>query len=206
MTFLGMVAGQIGTAFAARTDTASLRSVGVLSNRLLLWGIAFELVLAAVLIYAPPFQALLGTSALSARHAAVRRPVPLHRLGRGRAAQVARPAARRGRTGSRSARRNGAVEVEQPQARVAQALGEDDGQDLQDGVAERRVAVALSPQAGAVELEGVHDASALASKAVRYGGTSHDQPSRSPSCSVSTVIAPRPGTTVSSATAPSRTT
>ena len=65
MTFFGMVAGQIGTAFAARTDRASLRSVGVFTNRLLLWGIAFELVLAAVLIYAPPFQALLATAALS---------------------------------------------------------------------------------------------------------------------------------------------
>ena len=47
MTFLGMVAGQIGTAFAARTERASLRSVGVFTNRLLLWGIAFELALAA---------------------------------------------------------------------------------------------------------------------------------------------------------------
>lgn len=36
MTFLGMMMGQIGTAFAARTERASLRSVGVLSNRLLL--------------------------------------------------------------------------------------------------------------------------------------------------------------------------
>jgi calcium-translocating P-type ATPase len=66
MTFVGMVAGQIGTAFAARTERASLRSVGILSNRLLLWGIAFELVLAAVLVYAPPFHALLGTAALTA--------------------------------------------------------------------------------------------------------------------------------------------
>ena len=60
-----MVAGQIGTAFAARTERASLRSVGVFSNRLLLWGIAFELALAAVIIYAPPFQSLLGTAALT---------------------------------------------------------------------------------------------------------------------------------------------
>jgi calcium-translocating P-type ATPase len=66
MTFVGMVAGQIGTAFAARTERASLRSVGVFSNRLLLWGIAFELVLAALLVYAPPFQALLGTASLTA--------------------------------------------------------------------------------------------------------------------------------------------
>ena len=65
MTFFGMIAGQIGTAFAARTDRASLRSVGVFSNRLLLWGIAFELLLAAVLIYMPLFQSLLATAALS---------------------------------------------------------------------------------------------------------------------------------------------
>ncbi|MEF9887314.1 cation-translocating P-type ATPase [Streptomyces sp. P9-A4] len=65
MTFLGMVAGQIGTAFAARTDHASLRSIGVFTNPLLLWGIAFELTLAAVFIYAPPFQDLLGTAALT---------------------------------------------------------------------------------------------------------------------------------------------
>ncbi len=64
MTFFGMIACQIGTAFAARTDRASLRSVGVLSNRLLLWGIAFELGLAAALIYLPPFQALLSTGPL----------------------------------------------------------------------------------------------------------------------------------------------
>ena len=65
MTFLGMVMGQVGTAFAARTDRASLRSIGVLSNRVLLWGIAFELVLAALLIYAPPCQAVLATAALA---------------------------------------------------------------------------------------------------------------------------------------------
>jgi calcium-translocating P-type ATPase len=66
MTFLGMVAGQVGTAFAARTERASLRSVGVFSNTLLLWGILFELALAALFIYAPPFQSLLGTAALGA--------------------------------------------------------------------------------------------------------------------------------------------
>ena len=64
MTFLGMVMGQIGTAFAARTERASLRSIGVLSNRLLLWGIAFELALSALIIYAPPLQSLLSTAAL----------------------------------------------------------------------------------------------------------------------------------------------
>jgi calcium-translocating P-type ATPase len=77
MTFLGMLAGQVGTAFAARTDRASLRSVGVLSNRLLLWGIAFELALAAVLIYAPAFQSLLGTAALGPGTLLVAAPFPL---------------------------------------------------------------------------------------------------------------------------------
>jgi magnesium-transporting ATPase (P-type) len=47
MTFLGIVACQVGTAFAARTDRASLRQVGIATNPLLLWGIAFELVFAA---------------------------------------------------------------------------------------------------------------------------------------------------------------
>jgi calcium-translocating P-type ATPase len=64
MTFLSMVACQVGTAFAARTERASLRSIGVFSNRLLLWGIGFELALAALLIYVPVCQDLLGTAAL----------------------------------------------------------------------------------------------------------------------------------------------
>jgi magnesium-transporting ATPase (P-type) len=64
MTFLSIVAAQVGTAFAARTERASLRSIGVFSNRLLLWGIAFELALTAALIYFPPFQTLLGTASL----------------------------------------------------------------------------------------------------------------------------------------------
>ena len=54
MTFLGIVACQIGTAFAARTDPPSLRTIGVLTNPLLLWGIAFEVAFAAAVIYLPP--------------------------------------------------------------------------------------------------------------------------------------------------------
>ena len=66
MTFLGMIAGQIGTAFAVRTQRASLRSVGVFTNRYLLAGIAAEILLAAAFVYAPPMQALLGTAPLPA--------------------------------------------------------------------------------------------------------------------------------------------
>jgi calcium-translocating P-type ATPase len=53
MTFLGIVACQVGTALAARTEDASLRETGVFTNRLLLWGIAFELVFAAVVVATP---------------------------------------------------------------------------------------------------------------------------------------------------------
>jgi calcium-translocating P-type ATPase len=76
MTFLSMVACQVGTAFAARTERASLRSIGVFSNRLLLWGIAFELALAAVLIYVPVFQDLFGTAALPVKDLALVAPFP----------------------------------------------------------------------------------------------------------------------------------
>ena len=76
MTFAGMVAGQIGTAFAVRTRHASLRSIGVFSNRYLLLGIAAELALAAVFIYAPPLQSLLGTAALPLGDLAFLLPFP----------------------------------------------------------------------------------------------------------------------------------
>jgi calcium-translocating P-type ATPase len=76
MTFLSMVACQVGTAFAARTERASLRSIGVFSNRLLLWGIAFELALAAVLIYVPVCQDLLGTAALPWHYLLIVVPFP----------------------------------------------------------------------------------------------------------------------------------
>jgi calcium-translocating P-type ATPase len=77
MTFAGIVACQVGTAFAARTDRASLRSIGVFSNHLLLGGIAFELVFAAALIYLPPLQSLFGTAALSPAQLAFLLPFPV---------------------------------------------------------------------------------------------------------------------------------
>jgi calcium-translocating P-type ATPase len=76
ITFAGIVACQIGTAFAARTDRASLRTIGVLSNRFLLWGIAFELVFTAAVIYTPPLQHIFGTAALSPAQLAIIAPFP----------------------------------------------------------------------------------------------------------------------------------
>ena len=77
MTFAGITACQIGTAFASRTTHASLRQIGVLSNRLLLWGIAFEILFAAAVIYLPPFQQVFGTAALGPAELLILLPFPL---------------------------------------------------------------------------------------------------------------------------------
>ncbi len=71
MTFAGIVACQIGTAVAARTDHASLRQVGVFTNRLLVWGILSELLFAGLVIYVPPLQRLFHTAALGPEQLAV---------------------------------------------------------------------------------------------------------------------------------------
>jgi magnesium-transporting ATPase (P-type) len=71
MTFAGIVACQVGTALAARTDRVSLLRIGPLSNRLLLAGIAFELAVTAVAIYVPAAQTVLGTRPLHAAELAV---------------------------------------------------------------------------------------------------------------------------------------
>ncbi|MDF2702176.1 MAG: ATPase, P-type, K/Mg/Cd/Cu/Zn/Na/Ca/Na/H-transporter, partial [Rubrobacteraceae bacterium] len=68
---------QVGTAFAARTSRASLFEIGIFSNRLLLWGILFELVFAAALIYLPPLQEVFHTNALGPRELAILAAFPL---------------------------------------------------------------------------------------------------------------------------------
>ena len=75
MTFLAIGVCQVGTALAACTERVSLRSVGVFSNRLLLYGTAFELLFAAAVTYVPPLQAVFGTAA--PRMAARSRPSTL---------------------------------------------------------------------------------------------------------------------------------
>jgi magnesium-transporting ATPase (P-type) len=67
IVFLGIVLLQVGNAFACRTERASAFSIGLLSNRFLLLGIAFEVVFAAVIIYATPLQPIFGTGPLDAR-------------------------------------------------------------------------------------------------------------------------------------------
>jgi magnesium-transporting ATPase (P-type) len=70
------VACQAGTAFAVRTDHASLRSVGVFTNRFLLAGIAVALAFAAALVYLPAMHGVFGTEALSPAQLAIVAPFP----------------------------------------------------------------------------------------------------------------------------------
>ncbi|HTZ86811.1 MAG TPA: cation-transporting P-type ATPase [Solirubrobacteraceae bacterium] len=77
MTFLAMIAGQIGTAFAVRTQSGSPSELGLLSNRYLLLGIAAEIALAGAIVYAPPLQSLLGSAAPPARDLLLLLPCPL---------------------------------------------------------------------------------------------------------------------------------
>jgi P-type Ca2+ transporter type 2C len=53
MTQTGIVMGQVGAGLGMRTDRRSVFSVGLFSNRFLLVGIAFEILLAISLIYVP---------------------------------------------------------------------------------------------------------------------------------------------------------
>jgi calcium-translocating P-type ATPase len=76
VAWLGIVACQIGTAFAVRTDHASLRSVGVLSNKYLLGGIGFSLAFAALLVYAPAMHAIFGTASLTGTQLVTVAPYP----------------------------------------------------------------------------------------------------------------------------------
>ena len=76
MTFVGMVMGQVGTAFAARTERASLHSVGIFTNQYLLAGIVLALGLTALIVYLPMFHSLLGTASLPPSTLAVALPFP----------------------------------------------------------------------------------------------------------------------------------
>ena len=76
-TFVAIVACQVGTAVAARTDHASLRRVGLLTNRMLLWGIAFELLFTAALVYLPALNTVMGTAPLPASTLLLMVPFPV---------------------------------------------------------------------------------------------------------------------------------
>jgi magnesium-transporting ATPase (P-type) len=66
-TFLGIVIMQIGTVFACRTQSESVFKRGIFSNRMILWGIAAEILLGAFIIYHPWGNKIFFTA-----------PLPLH--------------------------------------------------------------------------------------------------------------------------------
>ena len=68
VVFVGIVSTQVGTAFASRTERVSVFTIGLFGNRLLVLGIAFELVLTLALVYVPPFQEFFGLAPLDLGH------------------------------------------------------------------------------------------------------------------------------------------
>jgi calcium-translocating P-type ATPase len=67
MTFAGIVAAQVGNVFACRTEHESVFRVGLLGNRLVLWGIAVEIALLLALVLTPPLASFFGFAPLSPR-------------------------------------------------------------------------------------------------------------------------------------------
>ncbi len=60
MTLSGIVATQIGNVFACRTERESIFKVGLLSNRLVLLGIASELIIIFAIVYTPFLEKIFG--------------------------------------------------------------------------------------------------------------------------------------------------
>jgi magnesium-transporting ATPase (P-type) len=68
MTFAGIVMAQVGAGLAMRTTRESVFSIGLMSNRFLVWGIAFELAFAASLPYIPGLSEAFHMRPLEPRH------------------------------------------------------------------------------------------------------------------------------------------
>ena len=65
MTLAGIVACQIGNAFACRSDSESIWRLGFTTNRLLLVGIVTEIALLLTLIYVLPLRRIFGLAPLA---------------------------------------------------------------------------------------------------------------------------------------------
>jgi len=64
MTLAGVVATQVGAVLGCRTERTSIFKIGLISNRLILVGIAVELLLLAALVYAPFLHGIFNTAPL----------------------------------------------------------------------------------------------------------------------------------------------
>jgi magnesium-transporting ATPase (P-type) len=65
MVFAGIVVMQIANVFQCRSEERSPFELGLFSNRLILWGILFELLFTAALVYIPQLQSIFSTTALT---------------------------------------------------------------------------------------------------------------------------------------------
>jgi magnesium-transporting ATPase (P-type) len=99
MTLAGIVAAQIGNAFACRTDRETIFKVGFFSNRLLLQGIAVEIGILLALMWIPPLQEVFALAPLRASEWMLLAAYPLVMLG----AEELRKAFMRRRDASRRA-------------------------------------------------------------------------------------------------------
>lgn len=68
MTLAGIVAGQVGNAFACRSSHQSALKIGLISNPALLVGVAVECALLAALIYLPPLASVFELAPLGVTH------------------------------------------------------------------------------------------------------------------------------------------
>jgi sodium/potassium-transporting ATPase subunit alpha len=66
VTFAGIVLAQVANVFACRSGHLSVTKLGWLNNPLILWGIATELAILALLTYTPTGNNIFGTSPLPA--------------------------------------------------------------------------------------------------------------------------------------------
>ena len=64
MVFVGIVVMQIANIFACRSEKYSAFKIGFFNNGLILWGILFELIFTAALVYLPFFQGIFNTIGL----------------------------------------------------------------------------------------------------------------------------------------------
>jgi magnesium-transporting ATPase (P-type) len=65
MSLAGVVTSQVGNGLTCRTERESIFSIGLFSNRLLLWGILTELVLINILVYVPVMRNIFGNEPLA---------------------------------------------------------------------------------------------------------------------------------------------
>ncbi len=75
--FASIIICQVADVIICRTRTQSLFTVGLWSNRLVLFGIAFELAFLACISYVPAFNTFFGTAPLEAWHLALSVPFAL---------------------------------------------------------------------------------------------------------------------------------